>query len=60
LEANAAAEQIAPLKADAVVLKSSMAEKLGTPLEALGLKVVYVDLETRPFAKASPRWASCL
>jgi iron complex transport system substrate-binding protein len=52
LEANAAAEQIAPLKADAVVLKSSMAEKLGTPLEELGLKVVYVDLETpEAFAK---------
>ena len=46
LEANAAAEQIAPLKADAVVLKSSMAEKLGAPLEQLGIKVVYVDLET--------------
>lgn len=52
LEANAAAEQIAPLKADAVVLKSSMAEKLGTPLEQLGIKVVYVDLETpETFAK---------
>ncbi len=52
LETNAAAEQIAPFKPDAVVLKSSMAEKLGTPLEQLGIKVVYVDLETpETFAK---------
>jgi iron complex transport system substrate-binding protein len=46
LEMNAAAEQIAPLKPDAVVMKSAMAEKLGTPLEQLGIPVVYVDLET--------------
>ncbi|MBL8095225.1 MAG: ABC transporter substrate-binding protein [Anaerolineales bacterium] len=46
LEQNAAPEQIAPLKPDVVILKSAMAEKLGTPLEALGIKVVYVDLET--------------
>ncbi len=46
LEMNAAAEQIAPLKPDVVVLKSAMAEKLGTPLEQLGIPVVYVDLET--------------
>ncbi len=52
LEVNAAAEQIAPLKPDAVVLKSSMAEKLGAPLEQLGIPVVYVDLETpETFAK---------
>jgi iron complex transport system substrate-binding protein len=46
LEMNAAAEQIAPLKPDVVVMKSAMAEKLGTPLEQLGIPVVYVDLET--------------
>jgi len=46
LEMNAAAEQIAPLEPDVVILKSAMAEKLGTPLEAIGIKVVYVDLET--------------
>ena len=46
LEMNAAPEQIAPLNPDAVILKSAMAEKLGTPLEAIGIKVVYVDLET--------------
>ena len=46
LEQNAAPEQIAPLNPDLVILKSAMAEKLGTPLEELGIKVVYVDLET--------------
>lgn len=46
LEMNAAAEQIAPLKPDVVILKSAMAEKLGTPLEQLEIPVVYVDLET--------------
>jgi iron complex transport system substrate-binding protein len=52
LEMNAAAEQIAPLKPDVVVMKSAMAEKLGTPLEQLGIPVVYVDLETpETFAK---------
>ncbi len=39
-------EQIAPVKPDVVVLKSSMADKLGKSLEQIGLKVVYVDLET--------------
>ncbi len=46
LEHNAGVEQIAPLKPDAVVLKSYMAEELGAPLEQLGIPVVYVDLET--------------
>jgi iron complex transport system substrate-binding protein len=46
LEKDAAAEQIAPLKPDVVILKSYMKEKLGTPLEQLGIPVVYVDLET--------------
>jgi iron complex transport system substrate-binding protein len=39
-------EQIAAANPDVVVLKSSNAEKLGTPLEALGVPVVYVDFET--------------
>jgi iron complex transport system substrate-binding protein len=39
-------EQIAAANPDCVILKSSNAEKLGTPLEALGVKVVYVDFET--------------
>ena len=46
LEQDAAPEQIAPLKPDAIVLKSYMAEQLGGPLEALGFPVVYVELET--------------
>ncbi len=45
-ETNVGAEQIAPLKPDLVILKSSAAEKLGKPLEQLGIPVVYVDLET--------------
>ncbi len=46
LEMNAGPEQIAPLKPDVVILKSFMADKLGAPLEQLGIPVVYVDLET--------------
>ncbi len=46
LEMNAGPEQIAPLQPDVVLLKSFMAEKLGAPLEQLGLAVAYVDLET--------------
>jgi iron complex transport system substrate-binding protein len=46
LEVEAGPEQIAPLKPDAVILRSFMAEKLGGPLEQLGIPVVYVDLET--------------
>ena len=39
-------EQIAAANPDCVILKTSNAEKLGTPLEALGIPVVYVDFET--------------
>ena len=39
-------EQIAEAKPDLVITKSSNAEKLGGPLDALGIKVVYVDFET--------------
>ncbi|HEX7555513.1 MAG TPA: ABC transporter substrate-binding protein [Leptolinea sp.] len=46
LAGDAAAEQIAPLKPDLVILKSSTHEKLGKPIEALGIPVVYLDLET--------------
>jgi len=46
LDQDAGPEQIAPLKPDAVVLKSYMQEKLGNPLEQLGFPVVYVELET--------------
>lgn len=46
LESSAGPEQIAAAKPDAVVLKSSVAETLGKPLESLGIPVVYVDFET--------------
>jgi iron complex transport system substrate-binding protein len=46
LESDASAEQIAPLKPDLVILKSFTREKLGKPIEALGIPVVYVDFET--------------
>jgi iron complex transport system substrate-binding protein len=46
LDYSAGPEQIAPLKPDVILLKSFMADKLGAPLEQLGLQVVYLDLET--------------
>ena len=46
LEKDAAPEQIAPLKPDAILLKSYEYEKLGVPLEQLGFPVVCIDLET--------------
>lgn len=46
LEGDAGPEQIAAVQPDCVILKSSMAEKLGTPLEELKIPVVYVDFET--------------
>jgi iron complex transport system substrate-binding protein len=39
-------EQIVALRPDTVILKSYMREKLGYALEALGVKVVYLDFET--------------
>ena len=46
MEIEAGPEQIASVNPDVVVLKSYMAEKLGRPLEEIGMQVVYVDLET--------------
>ena len=46
LGAETGPEQIAAVQPDAVILKSTNAEKLGKPLEALGIPVVYVDFET--------------
>lgn len=46
LEKNAGAEQIAALQPELVLLKNYMTEQLGTPLEALGIPVLYLDLET--------------
>ncbi len=46
LAKDAGAEQIAALQPDLVILKSYLADSLGTPIEALGIPVVYVDFET--------------
>jgi iron complex transport system substrate-binding protein len=46
LENNSAAEQIAAATPDLVILKTYMTESLGAPLEALGIQVMYVDMET--------------
>jgi iron complex transport system substrate-binding protein len=46
LEKSAGPEQIAAHQPDLVILKSFMAEQLGTPLEELGIPVLYLDLET--------------
>jgi len=46
LEHDAAPEQIAPLQPDVVIIKSYMQERLGNPLEELGIPVVCVELET--------------
>lgn len=39
-------EQVAALQPDLVILKSFLAETLGSPLETLGIPVVYLNLET--------------
>lgn len=46
LEVEVGPEQVAAVKPDVVLLKSYMADKLGKPLEALGIPVVYLDFET--------------
>ncbi|MFH1330938.1 MAG: ABC transporter substrate-binding protein [Actinomycetota bacterium] len=43
---NVGAEEIAATDPDLVILKSYMASDLGTPLEQLGIPVLYLDLET--------------
>ena len=45
-ERDAAAEQIAPVQPDAVLMKTYMADRLGDPLEQLDIPVIYLDLET--------------
>jgi len=45
LETEAGPEQIAAMQPDLVILKSFMAEKLGAPLESIGIPVIYVDFE---------------
>jgi iron complex transport system substrate-binding protein len=46
LGAEAGPEQIAAAQPDLVILKSYLREKLGAPIEALGIPVFYVSLET--------------
>ena len=46
LNKDSGVEQIAPMRPDLVILKTYMREKLGKPLEELGIPVVYLDLET--------------
>ncbi len=46
LEKDAGPEQVAPLNPDLVIIKSYNKEKLGNAIEALGVNVVYLDLET--------------
>jgi len=45
LEKGAGAEQIVPLNPDMVILKTSMRDTIGKPLEDLSVPVVYVEFE---------------
>ncbi|TXT49679.1 MAG: periplasmic binding protein [Spirochaetes bacterium] len=46
LDRNAGVEAYAALKPDTIILKSTMKKSLGPNLDALGLRQLYVDLET--------------
>lgn len=46
VETTSGPEQIAPIQPDVVLLKAYLKESLGDPLEQLGIKVVYLNLET--------------
>lgn len=46
LQQDAGAEQIAAIQPDLVILKSSLSETLGKPLDALKIPVLFVDFET--------------
>ena len=46
LSDSAGAEQIASSNPDVVLMKSGNADTLGKPLEAIGIKVVFLDFET--------------
>jgi iron complex transport system substrate-binding protein len=46
LDSSAGPEQIAAAQPDCVIMKSSNANSLGKPLEALKIPVVYLDFET--------------
>jgi iron complex transport system substrate-binding protein len=45
LEKGAGAEQIVPLNPDVVILKSSMRDTIGKPMEDLSIPVIYVEFE---------------
>ena len=45
LEKGAGAEQIVPLNPDVVILKSSMRDSIGKPLEDLSIPVIYIEFE---------------
>ncbi len=45
LEKGAGAEQVAPLNPDVVIMKASMRETIGKPMEDLSMPVVYVEFE---------------
>lgn len=46
LDRDAGAEQVAALQPDLVIMKSFLADDVGAPIEALGIPVIYIDLET--------------
>lgn len=46
LDTDAGPEQIAPVNPDLVMMKSYLKEQLGDQVELLGIKVIYLDLET--------------
>lgn len=46
LETDAGPEQIAPVNPDLVMMKLNLKEQLGDQVELLGIKVIYLDLET--------------
>ncbi|MDP3450329.1 MAG: ABC transporter substrate-binding protein [Anaerolineaceae bacterium] len=46
LDKDAGPEQVAPLNPDLVIIKSYNKEKLGNAIEALGVNVIYLDLES--------------
>lgn len=45
LEKGAGAEQIVPMNPDVVIMKSSMRDTIGKPMEDLSIPVVYVEFE---------------
>ncbi|MFO7635236.1 MAG: ABC transporter substrate-binding protein [Caldilinea sp.] len=46
LERNTGPEQVAPVRPDAIVLKTTARNELGAALEQLGIPIVYVEMES--------------